>query len=86
MLMGLNSISAQEVLNTLDLKTLSDIFRLFGEEKESFRIASNIIKQRNKKPITSIPELVSIIKKSKRKIVKGFRDLFPLLNQVRKKL
>tara|TARA_B100001029_G_C15057369_1_gene455483 strand:+ start:765 stop:1778 length:1014 start_codon:yes stop_codon:yes gene_type:complete len=67
MRMGLNSISAQEVLNTLDLKTLSDIFRLFGEEKESFRIASNIIKQRNKKPITSIPELVSIIKKSKRK-------------------
>ena len=67
MRMGLNSISAQEVLNSLDLKTLSDIFRLFGEEKESFRIASNIIKQRNKKPITSIPELVSIIKKSKRK-------------------
>ena len=65
--MGLNSISAQEVLNNLDLEKLSNIFRLFGEEKEAYKIAFNIIKQRNKKIINSVPELVSIIRNSKKK-------------------
>ena len=67
MRMGLNSISAKEVLNDFDLKTLKDIFKLLGEEQEGFRIASNIVKERKKKPILSIPDLVSIIKKSKKR-------------------
>ena len=67
MRMGLNSISAQEVLNNLDLETLRDILRFFGEEKEAYKIAFNIVKQRNKKPITSIPDLVDIIRRSKKK-------------------
>lgn len=67
MRMGLNSINAQEVLNNLDLRTLRDIFNYFGEEKESFNIASNIIKHRKIKPISTIPELVEIIKKSKKR-------------------
>ncbi len=67
MRMGLNSISAQEVLNNFTLKTLTDIFRFFGEEKEAFSIASNIIKQRKKKPIKSVTDLVNIIKKSKKR-------------------
>ena len=67
MRMGLNSISAQEVLNNLSLETLRDILRFFGEEKEAFRIASNIVKQRDKKTITSIPDLVNIVRRSKRR-------------------
>ncbi len=67
MRMGLNSISAEEVLNNLDLETLCNIFRSFGEEKEAFRIASNIVQQRDKKPITSVIDLVNIIKRSKKK-------------------
>jgi len=67
MRMGLNSISAQEVLNNLNLQTLSNIFRFFGEEKDAFKIASNIIEERKKKPITHIPDLVSIIERSKKK-------------------
>ena len=67
MRMGLNSISAEEVLNNFDLKTLTDIFRYFGEEKEAFTIASNIIKQRKKKPIKSVPDLVNIVSKSKKR-------------------
>ncbi len=66
MSMGLNSITALEVVNNLSLKTLCDILRFFGEEKEFSRIAKNIISQRKEKPITSVPELVKIIKKSKR--------------------
>jgi len=67
MRMGLNSTSAQEVLNNLDLETLRDILRFFGEEKDSFRIASNIVKQRNKKAIMSVPDLVNIVRKSKKR-------------------
>ncbi len=67
MCMGLNSINAQEILNNFNLKTLGDIIRVFGEEKESFYIAKNIVEERKKKPIESIPDLVNIIKKSKKK-------------------
>ena len=66
MRMGLNSISALDVLNNLELKTLTDIFRLFGEEKEAFNIAKHIKTKRNK-PFSSVPELINIIKKSKKR-------------------
>ena len=67
MRMGLNSVSAQEVLNNGDFKTLRDIFKFFGEEKEASTIALNITKCRKKKIIKSIPDLVEIVKKSKKK-------------------
>ena len=67
MRMGLNSISARDVVNNFDIKTLKDIFKLLGEEHEGFRIASNIVKERQKKSILSIPDLVNIIKKSKKR-------------------
>ena len=49
MRMGLNTLSGSEVINNFELQTLKDIFRIFGEESESFRIASNIIAERKKK-------------------------------------
>ena len=67
MRMGLNSISAHEVVNSFSLATLNDIFKFFGEERESFNIAKNIIKERKKGPILSTPDLVEIIKRSKKK-------------------
>ena len=67
MRMGLNSISAIDVINNYDFQTLKDIFNLLGEEQEGFHIASNIVKARKQKPIVNIPELVNIIKKSKKK-------------------
>ena len=67
MRMGLNSISANEVINSFSQPTLNDIFKLFGEEKESFNISKNIIKERKKSPILSSVDLSRIIKKSKKK-------------------
>ena len=46
MRMGLNENSAKDVLNNLDAKTLNNIFKLLGEEKESYRISRNILKER----------------------------------------
>ena len=46
MRMGLNENSAKDVLNNLDAKTLNNIFKLLGEEKEAFEISKNILKER----------------------------------------
>mgnify|MGYP001162254386 FL=1 len=67
MRMGLNSISAEEVLNKYSFKTLKNILKYFGDEKDCSRIATNIIKERKKNPIISVPALVNIIQNSKKR-------------------
>ena len=66
MKMGLNSFSANDVINKLGEEELTKIFKTFGEEIESKFIARNIIKER-KKEIIDTPKLVKIIEKTKRK-------------------
>jgi len=66
MKMGINEFSAKEVINTLDEKELAQIFKYFGEEKDSNRIAHNIVEDRATRKITT-EELVRIIESSKRK-------------------
>ena len=66
--MGLSEISAEEVLNEVDEKNLKLIIKTFGEEKEGSRIAKNIVRAREKKRISLVPELVKIIEASKKKI------------------
>ena len=75
MRMGLNKISAQEVLNNFSLKTLNDIIKYLGEEKESYRISKNIIRERKINKISSTPDLVKIINKSKKKDFKKKIDI-----------
>jgi len=66
MKMGINEFSAKEVINKLDKKELTQIFKYFGEEKDSNRIAHNIVEDRATRKITT-EELVRIIESSKRK-------------------
>jgi 16S rRNA (cytosine1402-N4)-methyltransferase len=66
MKMGINDFSAKEAINILDEKELEKIFKYFGEEKESKRIAHNLVEDSINKAITT-EELVRIIKSSKRK-------------------
>ena len=66
MKMGINSFSAEDVINKLDEKELEKIFKFFGEEKESKFIARNIVKERLKNNIDT-QLLVKIIEKTKRK-------------------
>ena len=66
MQMGLNSFSAHDVINKLDILELTKIFKFFGEEKEAKKIAINIIKERKTQEIdTKI--LVKLIERVKRK-------------------
>ena len=46
MKMGINNFSAKDVINHLEEKELEKIFKYFGEEKESKRIAHNIVEDR----------------------------------------
>ena len=66
MKMGINDFSAKEVINILDEKELAQIFKYFGDEKDSNRIAHNIVEDRATREITT-EELVRIIDSSKRK-------------------
>ena len=66
MRMGINNFSAKDVINNLEEKELENIFKYFGDEKESKRISHNIVEDRIKKKITT-EELVRIIESSKRK-------------------
>jgi 16S rRNA (cytosine1402-N4)-methyltransferase len=66
MKMGINDFSAKEVINTLEEKELAQIFKYFGDERDSKRIAHNIVEDREKRKITT-EELVRIIESSKRK-------------------
>ena len=66
MKMGLNNFSAKEAINNLDEKELAQIFKYFGDEKDSNRIAHNIVEDRATREITT-EELVRIIESSKRK-------------------
>jgi 16S rRNA (cytosine1402-N4)-methyltransferase len=66
MKMGINDFSAKEVINNLEEKELAQIFKYFGDEKDSKRIAHNIVEDRANRKITT-EELVRIIESSKRK-------------------
>jgi len=66
MKMGINNFSAKEVINILDEKELTQIFKYLGDEKDSKRIAHNIVEDRTTREITT-QELVRIIESSKRK-------------------
>ena len=57
-------LSAKEVVNEYSFKELMRIISVYGEEKYAKNIASNIVKQREIKPIETTDELTEIIKRS----------------------
>ena len=65
MKMGLNGFSASDVINRLDEKEIEKIFKFFGEERESKKIASKVAEVRNKKKINT-EDLVKIIESTKK--------------------
>ena len=66
MKMGLNEFSAKDAIHKLDKSDLEKIFKFFGDEKDSKKIASKIVKNRQTKKIDT-QGLVKIIKASKKK-------------------
>ena len=59
------SKSAKTIVNTYSFEELARIFRLYGEDQDAGRVASAIVKEREKKPSETTGELVDIIKRAK---------------------
>ena len=67
MSMGLTDLSAEKIINECDEHNLKLIIKILGEEKEASKIVKNIIKARKLKKISTVLDLVDIIKKSKKR-------------------
>lgn len=80
-------ITAAQVVNTYDEERLADIFYLYGELKNSRRLASVIVKARNTQQITTISEFLEIVKplfgreREKKELAKVFQALRIEVNQ-----
>lgn len=59
------SLTAKEIINTYSLGDLIRVFKQYGEDKYSVKIAKTIVKTRALQPINTTTELVEIIKKCK---------------------
>ena len=78
MSMGQTEISAKKVVNTYSSQDLRDILKIFGEEQDATKISRNIVKERIKNDIKTTDELVRIIKRSKKKIIKKLMKVLKL--------
>lgn len=54
-------LTAAEIVNTYDAKTLTRILRDYGEERFAGRIADKIVRRRAKQPFTTTSELVELL-------------------------
>lgn len=64
MRMSQSGTTAADLVNTLSAEELSKIFRDYGEEKFAWKIALNIVKEREKEPILTTGKLAEIISAS----------------------
>ena len=58
-----NKLTAKEIINNYSERDLANIFYYYGEEKNSRKIAKQIINSRSKAPINTTSELSKIIKR-----------------------
>ena len=57
-----SGMSAYDVVNEMDKKNLEKIIRDYGEDKSAGRIASSIVREREKNPIETTTQLAEIVK------------------------
>ncbi len=61
MRMSKEGTSAADLVNNLSVQELTDIINRFGEDKFAYRIATRIVEEREKAPITTTLQLADII-------------------------
>ncbi len=65
-----DELTAYDVINKYPIEDLAHIFKEYGEERESFRIARGIEQHRSRRPIETTAQLAEIIDKSTRSAYK----------------
>lgn len=79
--------TAADIVNTYDEERLADIFYLYGELKNSRKLASTIANARNRKAIVTIGDFLEIVKplfgreREKKELAKVFQALRIEVNQ-----
>lgn len=79
--------TAADIVNTYDEERLADIFYLYGELKNSRKLASALVKARNRKAIITIGDFLEIVKpmfgreREKKELAKVFQALRIEVNQ-----
>lgn len=74
-------MTAADIVNTYDEEKLADVFYIYGELKNSRKLAATIAKSRQQKQITTIGEFLDIIKplfgreREKKELAKVFQAL-----------
>lgn len=82
-----SGLTAAEVVNTYDEERLANVFYLYGELKNSRKLASVVVKARAEKYIGTIEEFLSVIKplfgreREKKELAKVFQALRIEVNQ-----
>ena len=79
--LGRNQFSAHEVINKLNQESLVKIFKFFGEEKMSKKIAKQIILERKQKEINTedLVKIIDIIKKKRKTKIHNATKIFQSL-------
>ena len=79
--------TAADIVNNYDEERLADIFYLYGELKNSRKLASTLVKARNRKAIITIGDFLEIVKplfgreREKKELAKVFQALRIEVNQ-----
>ena len=82
-----SGMTAADVVNTYDEERLANIFYLYGELKNSRKLASVIVKARNNQPIVTIGDFLDLVKplfgreREKKELAKVFQALRIDVNQ-----
>jgi 16S rRNA (cytosine1402-N4)-methyltransferase len=80
-------LTAAEVVNTYDEERLADLFYLYGELKNSRKLASALVKARQTKPVETIADFTDIVRpffgreREKKELAKAFQALRIEVNQ-----
>lgn len=80
-------VTAADIVNTYEEERLADVFYLYGELKNSRRLAAALVKARSQKPIATINDFLEIIKpffgkeREKKELARAFQALRIEVNQ-----
>ena len=82
-----SGLTAADVVNTYSEERLADLFYLYGELKNSRKLAATLVKARASAPLTTIEEFLAVVKplfgreREKKELAKVFRALRIEVNQ-----
>ncbi len=81
MRMGMNDFSANEIISNMDENNLAKVFKVFGDEKYSKKIAKKIVENRKDKTIKTedLVKIIDNVKKYKKKKIHNSTKVFQAL-------